>query len=256
VAHKVEETLSLVQLSAFADRAIGQLSGGQQQRVAIARAIIDRPQVLLLDEPLSSLDYRLRKDMQYELKLLQKALNMTFVFVTHDQEEALSMSDRIVIFNKGRIEQIGTPREVYETPCNLSVAKFIGETNIFSVIILDEVDDVLITEVESVTLQCKNTGSFAVGSRVHLIVRPEDIRVLDRIGAADSVEMLSGKIVDIIYKGSTVDLRVQLPSGKIIKTSTFFDEDDDELEYCLDQLVWVTWLYGWEVLLADEESPE
>lgn len=253
IKQQVEDTLRLVQLEAFAKRNIKQLSGGQQQRVAIARALINRPPVLLLDEPLSSLDYRLRKDMQYELKQIQKALNMTFVFVTHDQEEALSMSDRIIIFHEGNIEQIGTPREVYETPCNLNVAKFIGETNIFDVSILAITEVGLLTEVEQVALFCKNPGTFKKDDKAHLLVRPEDIRVWNASEVTDTQNMLPGTIVDIVYKGSTVDLKVALQSGKIINASEFFDEDDDQLEYSLNELVWVQWLPGWEVLLPFEE---
>ncbi len=252
ITARVTETLRLVQLESFSARNIKQLSGGQQQRVAIARAIINRPQVLLLDEPLSSLDYSLRKKMQYELKQLQKTLNMTFIFVTHDQEEALSMSDRIVVFNHGHIEQVGTPREVYETPSNLHVAKFIGEANIFEITVEDEDGHDLLTEIESVRLRCKNTGSYKLGNKLYLIVRPEDIRVWSLSEVETTAEMLPGKIVDIIYKGSTVDLKVELSSGKIINASEFFDEDDDKLEYSPNELVWVQWLAGWEVLLPHE----
>ncbi|KTD20395.1 spermidine/putrescine ABC transporter, ATP-binding protein PotA [Legionella lansingensis] len=252
IHERVLETLRLVQLEAFSARDIKQLSGGQQQRVAIARAIINRPQVLLLDEPLSSLDYRLRKAMQYELKQLQKALNMTFIFVTHDQEEALSMSDRIVIFNHGHIEQIGTPREVYETPKNLYVAKFIGEANIFDIDVLETDEQTLLTEVEAIKLHCKNTNHYRAGQKLHLIVRPEDIRVWSLSEVDDTNEMIPGKIIDIVYKGSTVDLKVELASGKIINASEFFDEDDDKLEYSLNETVWVHWLMGWEVLLPHE----
>ncbi|ASQ46353.1 spermidine/putrescine ABC transporter ATP-binding protein PotA [Legionella clemsonensis] len=246
---RVQESLRLVQLGPFAARNIKQLSGGQQQRVAIARAIINRPQVLLLDEPLSSLDYRLRKDMQSELKQLQKTLNMTFIFVTHDQEEALSMSDRIVIFNHGHIEQIGTPREVYETPKNIYVAQFIGETNIFDIEVIEASEHSLLTTIESMPLHCKNTNNYKPGDKLHLIVRPEDIRVWSLSEVEDTNDMIPGKIIDIIYKGSTVDLKVELASGKIINASEFFDEDDDKLEYSPNETVWVHWLTGWEVLL-------
>lgn len=252
IQHRVYATLSLVKLENYATRAIQQLSGGQQQRIAIARAIINQPQVLLLDEPLSSLDHRLRKAMQYELKQLQKRLNMTFIFVTHDQEEALSMSDRIIIFDQGVIEQIGTPRQVYETPINLHVAQFIGEANIFPSIVKAIEGDFLFVEIESVLLRCKNTQHFKVGDPLFLIVRPEDIRVWGKNEVDDTSDMLPGKIIDIIYKGSTVDLTVCLPSGKIINASEFFDEDDDKLEYLADESVWVHWLPGWEVLLAHE----
>lgn len=252
ISERVDEALRLVQLESFDSRRINQLSGGQQQRVAIARAIIDRPQVLLLDEPLSSLDYNLRKAMQSELKQLQKTLNMTFIFVTHDQEEALSMSDRIVVFNHGQIEQIGTPREIYESPINLHVAQFIGETNIFDVVV-DSLDEQLLkTNIGSIPLMCKNKGNFLPGEKIHLIIRPEDIRVWSKYEVANTEHMIPGEIIDIIYKGSTVDLKVKLVTGSIINTSAFFDEDDENLEYALHEEVWVHWLTGWEVLLPYE----
>ncbi len=253
IKDRVQDALKLVRLEQFGSRGIRQLSGGQQQRVAIARAIINRPQVLLLDEPLSSLDYSLRKAMQYELKELQKALNMTFIFVTHDQEEALSMSDRIVVFNHGEIEQIGTPREVYETPSNLHVAMFIGQANIFTISVDNTHEDVLETTVEGVSLTCRNRSKHQVGDKLHLIVRPEDIRVWGEKEIEEVEGMLPGKIVDIVYKGSTVDLKVELASGMVINASEFFDEDDDKLEYLPNEIVWVHWLTGWEVLLPYEK---
>lgn len=253
---RVTEALTQVQLSAFGTRSIQQLSGGQQQRVAIARAIVNRPKVLLLDEPLSSLDYRLRKAMQYELKQLQKALNITFIFVTHDQEEALSMSDRIVVFNHGHIEQIGTPREVYETPRNLYVAQFIGETNIFDVQVDGLQGSDLFVTIENRPLRCKNIANYPVNTGLHLVIRPEDIRVWhqDEVKSDEknTDEMLPGIITDIVYKGSTVDLKVQLQSGKVINASEFFDEDDDDLAYDLGESVWIQWFTGWEVLLPYE----
>ncbi|MDX2346032.1 MAG: spermidine/putrescine ABC transporter ATP-binding protein PotA [Legionella sp.] len=249
---RVTEALSRVQLESFSSRSVKQLSGGQQQRVAIARAIINRPKVLLLDEPLSSLDYRLRKTMQYELKQLQKALNITFIFVTHDQEEALSMSDRIVVFNHGHIEQIGTPREVYETPNNLYVAQFIGEANVFDVEVKMLEQEDLFVEIEARTLRCKNTNNYQENTKLHLIIRPEDIRVWHQHEANNTDEMLPGKIKDIVYKGSTVDLKVELSSGRVINASEFFDEDDDDLAYELDESVWIQWFTGWEVLLPYE----
>lgn len=252
ISKRVADSLKLVRLESFAKRNINALSGGQQQRVAIARAIINRPKVLLLDEPLSSLDYRLRKEMQFELKQLQKTLNMTFIFVTHDQEEALSMSDRIVIFNHGVIEQVGTPREVYETPKNLHIAKFIGQANIFNVEVLDARNKNLTIHIESTAIECKNTANYKIKDKLHLMVRPEDIRVWGQNEVPDNSGMLPGKIIDIIYKGSTVDLTVELPTGKKIYASEFFDEDDDKLEYSINEKVWVHWVPGWEVLLPYE----
>lgn len=249
VTERVNEALRLVQLPHLTHRPIRQLSGGQQQRVAIARAIVNRPQVLLLDEPLSSLDYQLRKSMQYELKQLQKKLGMTFIFVTHDQEEALSMSDRIVVLNEGQIEQIGTPREVYETPQNLFVAKFIGEANIFDVTVTARSDKKHQVQVENETIHCISEKIYPEGTRLFLIIRPEDIRVWTQKEIDNPEGMIAGKIKDIVYKGSTVDLKVTLPSGAVINASEFFDEDDEDLEYTLNESVWVHWLPGWEVLL-------
>lgn len=252
IKDRVKDALALVQLDSFAKRRITQLSGGQQQRVAIARAVVNCPQVLLLDEPLSSLDYNLRKAMQYELKQLQKSLDITFIFVTHDQEEALSMSDRIAVLKQGEIEQIGTPREIYETPRNLSVAQFIGETNCFDVKVKD-IDEFIHVKIESVPIQCKKSLPTKVGTRLHLIVRPEDIRVWSLNEVKNSEHMLPGKIIDIVYKGSTVALKVALKSGRIISAIEFFNEDDDKLEYQDQESVWVQWLTGWELLLPYED---
>jgi spermidine/putrescine transport system ATP-binding protein len=252
VNERVEEALRLVQLTHLTHRPISQLSGGQQQRVAIARAIINQPQVLLLDEPLSSLDYQLRKSMQYELTQLQKKLGMTFIFVTHDQEEALSMSDRIVVLNDGHIEQIGTPREVYETPQNLFVANFIGEANIFDVTIASNDGQNHQVKVENETISCLSKQIYPTNTKLHLIIRPEDIRVYNQMEVEDTQGMIAGRIMDIVYKGSTVDLKVKLPSGMVINASEFFDEDDEDLEYTLNESVWVHWLPGWEVLLPHE----
>ena len=148
IEQRVMDALRMVKLDHLTSRKPNQLSGGQQQRVAIARAVVNKPLVLLLDEPLSSLDYRLRKNMQIELKQLQKQLGITFIFVTHDQEEALSMSDRVVVMHEGSLEQIGTPREVYEEPRNLHVAKFIGEANIFDTHIISADDKHLKVVIE------------------------------------------------------------------------------------------------------------
>lgn len=249
---RVEEALKMVKLASFAARKPAQLSGGQQQRVAIARAVINRPLVLLLDEPLSSLDYRLRKTMQLELKQLQRKLGICFIFVTHDQEEALSMSDRVVIMHEGLVAQVGTPREVYEEPASLAVAQFIGEVNIFESKVVAVNDKVLTVNVEGYVHQVKNTGKFAVDQPLHVLVRPEDLRVWgEAMDASNTIANppMPARIEEVIYKGTTIDLMVRLESNKLLAATEFFDEDADRVEYTIGQKVWVTWVPGWEVLM-------
>src|SRR3712207_6834472 len=167
---KVKEMLKLVALEGFENRQVESLSGGQQQRVAIARALVNEPKVLLLDEPLGALDLKLRQEMQYELKNIQKQLGITFIFVTHDQEEALSMSDTIVVLHKGVIQQIGTPVDIYNEPENAFVANFIGESNIVDGIMHDDFD----VEFCGTKFVCVDKG-FDKGEKVDVVIRPEDI---------------------------------------------------------------------------------
>src|SRR3990167_7727387 len=171
------EALRMVKLDKYKLRKPHQLSGGQQQRVAIARAVVNKPLVLLLDEPLSSLDYRLRKTMQLELKQLQADLGITFIFVTHDQEEALSISDRVVVMHEGGIEQVGTPQEVYEEPCNLTVAKFIGEVNIFDTKIIAANEKHLDVVIENKRFILNNRKKYTAEKEICTLVRPEDLQV-------------------------------------------------------------------------------
>jgi len=177
---RVDDILKIVKLQKYTERKPEQLSGGQQQRVAIARAAVNRPLVLLLDEPLSSLDYRLRKTMQIELKQLQRKLGITFIFVTHDQEEALSMSDRVVVMHEGCIEQVGTPRQVYEEPQNLTVAEFIGEANIFESEVIAIDGKYVTVNIFGNNRSIKSSRQFTIGQKVHVLVRPEDLRVWDK----------------------------------------------------------------------------
>lgn len=251
--HLTNPEYKIVKLEKYAARKPEQLSGGQQQRVAIARAIVNRPLVLLLDEPLSSLDYRLRKTMQIELKQLQRKLGITFIFVTHDQEEALSMSDRVVVMNEGGIEQIGTPRQVYEKPANLTVAKFIGEVNIFESEVLEVNGNKITLDIQGKKRVAKSLLNFQIGEKVMVLVRPEDLRVWGQTEVEDSSEMFPGIVEEVIYKGTTVDLMVRLSNNKLIAATEFFDEDDDKLEYTIGELVLATWLPGWEVVLPHEE---
>ncbi|MGB6977030.1 MAG: spermidine/putrescine ABC transporter ATP-binding protein PotA, partial [Gammaproteobacteria bacterium] len=252
IQSRVTQALNMVKLEAFSKRKPQQLSGGQQQRVAIARAVVNRPLVLLLDEPLSALDYNLRKEMQIELKDLQRKLGITFVFVTHDQEEALSMSERVAVMNQGMIEQIGTPRDVYEEPQNLFVADFIGEANIFTTRVETVANSHLIAKIEDQVFTFPNKKQFKPGQTIHVVVRPEDIEVWGQAEVSKTPDMLPGIVEQAIYKGSTVDLMVRLPSNKLIAATEFFDEDDEKLEYNLGEKVWLQWVVGWEVLIGNE----
>lgn len=251
---RVYEALKMVKLEHMAGRFPQKLSGGQQQRVAIARAVVNRPLAILLDEPLSSLDYRLRKNMQIELKQLQRKLGLVFIFVTHDQEEALSMSDRIVILQDGVIQQIGSPREVYENPKNLAVASFIGEANIFDVQVEELTSGWFIATVEGQKYQFKNTLNLQIHDRAHVMIRPEDVRVWNEREVDDTSGMIRGVVEEVIYKGTTVDLMVRLPSQKLIAATEFFDEEDENLEYRMQEKVWVNWLSGWEDILPYEHQ--
>lgn len=252
IEEKVADALKMVKLDHYAQRRPQQLSGGQQQRVAIARAVVNQPLVLLLDEPFSALDYSLRKSMRIELKELQRRIGITFVFVTHDQEEALSMADRVVIMNHGAIEQIGTPRDVYEEPHNLFVAKFIGEANIFESVVTEATETSLNVTIENHSFKFANKKNFAKNDTVYIIVRPEDIRVWKQPELDNHHKMITGVVEQVIYKGSTVDLMVRLPSGKLVAANEFFDEDDEKLEYEIGEKVWVEWTPGWEVILTHD----
>jgi spermidine/putrescine transport system ATP-binding protein len=250
---RVTDALRMVQLEEFAQRKPHQLSGGQQQRVAIARAVVNKPRLLLLDESLSALDYKLRKQMQNELKALQRKLGITFVFVTHDQEEALTMSDRIVVMRDGKIEQDGTPREIYEEPKNLFVASFIGEINIFNATVIERLDEQRVrANVEG--RECNITVNFAVekGQKLNVLLRPEDLRVEEIHGNTDA-EGLIGYIRERNYKGMTLESVVELENGKMVMVNEFFNEDDPDFDHSLDQKMVINWVESWEVVLADEE---
>tara|TARA_R110000868_G_scaffold144960_1_gene364467 strand:+ start:12554 stop:13651 length:1098 start_codon:yes stop_codon:yes gene_type:complete len=253
ISKRVEEALKVVHLEKFRDRLPKQLSGGQQQRVAIARALAKKPLVLLLDEPLSALDYRLRKTMQMQLKSMQRELGITFILVTHDQEEALAMSDNIVVLDHGEVQQMGPPREIYEEPANMHVAKFIGETNVLKTRITDANLETVTVEIEGLSFELKNKKGFTKADSINTVVRPEDLRVWDRSEIESTEGMMTGKVTEVIYKGTTVDLQVELDTGTTLFATEFFDEDDADLDYHLNERVWVQWHPGWEVLLHNEE---
>ena len=194
----VKEMLKLVGLSGYDRRHVNQLSGGQQQRVAIARALVNRPKVLLLDEPLGALDLKLRKEMQIELNRIQQALEITFIYVTHDQEEALTMPDRVVVMRDGNILQIGTPQDIYNEPCNAFVADFIGESNIIDGIMHKD----FLVEFANDYFDCVDKG-FEPKERVQVVVRPEDFKIVP----ADKGK-ISGIVESIIFKGVHYEIMV------------------------------------------------
>ena len=218
IDQRVNEMLSLVALKGFEKRSVTSLSGGQQQRVAIARALVGRPKVLLLDEPLAALDLKLRKDMQQELKNIQKATGITFIFVTHDQEEALSMSDTVVVMSEGRIQQIGTPIDIYNEPKNAFVADFIGESNI--------VDGVMLRDrrvsFSGHVFDCVDAG-FELKEPVDVVIRPEDVDIVP----ADK-GMLRGVVTSVTFLGVHYEIIVDINGFKwMIQTTDFVDVDEE-----------------------------
>ena len=204
VKEKVAEMLKLVNLSGFEKRHVDTLSGGQQQRVAIARAIANHPKVLLLDEPLAALDLKLRKDMQKELKKIQRQLGITFVFVTHDQEEALTMSDRVVVMDGGKIQQVGTPQDIYNEPENAFVADFIGESNIVDGVMLRD----YYVEFSGARFTCLDKG-FAENEAVDVVVRPEDVDIV-----SPEKGMLTGIVTSVAFLGVHYEIIVDIGGFK------------------------------------------
>jgi spermidine/putrescine transport system ATP-binding protein len=250
IAMRVEEVLHMVHLEDFAARRPAQLSGGQQQRVAIARAVVNNPMVLLLDEPFSALDYKLRKQMQFEIKHLQRQLGITFIFVTHDQEEAFAMSERIVVMNQGYIEQVGSPREIYEEPENLFVAGFVGEINRLQASILSVTgENDYIADVGGVAFPLRTRRSFSAGDKVMVLLRPEDLKIYLRHDKNLEGPQLYGRINECVYKGATVDLSITLDNGIKLQAAEFFNEDDADINYETGERVAVSWVAGWEVVL-------
>ena len=214
IDERVTEMLEIVSLKGFENRKVSSLSGGQQQRVAIARALVNRPKVLLLDEPLGALDLRLRKDMQNERKRIQQAMGITFIYVTHDQEEALSMSDTVVVMDKGRIQQIGTPEKIYNEPTNAFVADFIGESNILDGVMLA---DGLVSFFGR-KFKCVDKG-FEKNEPVDVVIRPEDIDIVP----ADEGH-LCGTVTSVTFKGVHYDTIVDFKGFKWLIQTTDYNE--------------------------------
>lgn len=218
IQDKVSKYLKMVGLEGYETRPVHKLSGGQQQRVAIARALINEPKVLLLDEPLAALDLKLRQEMQYELKEIQRNSGITFLFVTHDQEEALTMSDKIVVMNQGEIYQIGTPEDIYNEPANTFVAKFIGESNIISGTMKDD----YLVSFDDVDYPCVDKG-FARNEAVDIVIRPEDIDIVEK-----GKGLLTGLVDSIAFKGVHYEIDVKTKDRiYTIHTTDYADEGSE-----------------------------
>ena len=203
IEQKVMKMLKLIGLEGFENKNVTLLSGGQQQRVAIARALVNEPKVLLLDEPLGALDLKLRKEMQYELKRIQQEVGITFIFVTHDQEEALTMSDKIVVMKDGEIQQVGTPQEIYNEPENRYVANFIGESNIIPAVMLEDYK----VKFDDIVFDCVDFG-FKDKQPVDVVIRPEDIDIVD---VKDG--KMTGEVLSVLFKGVHYEVMVETVPG-------------------------------------------
>jgi spermidine/putrescine transport system ATP-binding protein len=229
----VDRVLTLVKMKHLGDRKPSQLSGGQQQRVALARALAPSPKVLLLDEPLSALDLKLRQAMREELKQLQRETGITFVFVTHDQEEALAMSDRIAVMSDGEVQQIGGPTDIYEHPINRFVADFIGDTNFLEGEIVEINDDLVTCKIGSESLyKAENSGGHAVGDQVTLFLRPEKI-TLSAMQEDNGPDVRPGKVANIVYLGNQAAYTVDMGDG-IKLTAQARPREDGKLPFAID----------------------
>jgi putrescine transport system ATP-binding protein len=252
IAERVTQMLKLVKLEQFAKRRPNQLSGGQRQRVALARPLAKRPKVLLLDEPLGALDKKLREETQFELMDLQQSLGLTFVVVTHDQEEAMTMADRIAVMSHGKVVQVATPAEIYEAPNSRFVADFIGDVNIL---------DGNVTRTSGGTVEIAADSGFTVraaanetpvdGSRAGFAIRPEKLRVSPRPPANVSVNAAEGEIWDIAYLGDMTVLHVKLKNGLMMKASSLNAVRAVEEPFTYDQNVWISFDENAGVILKD-----
>ena len=250
IKERVENIIKLVKLEEHADKSPDQLSGGQKQRVAIARAIINNPKVLLLDEPLGALDLKLRKEMQLELKQLQRELEITFIYVTHDQEEALTMSDRIVVMNKGRIEQVGTAHEIYERPQTKFVAQFIGETNLFeNVEILEKNGNDYVVAIGSEKVSTDSMKDFKPGEKVHISIRPENMK-LSRT-PMEGRESIAVTYDSNIYVGNISKFVVFTDQGRRLTASEF---SEDAGTFNKGDKVYINWIPERAVMIRKQED--
>lgn len=223
IKEKVSKILELVNLVGYENRTIQSLSGGQQQRVSIARALVNEPKVLLLDEPLAALDLNLRKKMQLELKTMQQQVGITFIYVTHDQEEALTMSDQIVVLNEGKIQQVGSPVEIYNEPKNSFVAKFVGQSNILKATMKR---DFLVT-IKDIDLDCVDKG-FAENERVQVVIRPEDVEISKTKG------QFQGRVLSTVFKGIHYEMVLDIMGKHWLSQSTRPWQEGEEIRVYID----------------------
>lgn len=243
IKKRVKEMLELVQLSGYEKRKPSQLSGGEQQRVAIARGLINKPKVLLLDEPLSSLDLKLKKQMQIELKRLQKKLGITFIYVTHAQDEALTMSDRIIIFKDGKIEQEGMPKDIYHRPSSLFVADFIGDSNIFNGTVIKKTPVYTMIRLDDDDYVRVKSNEFDLGDKVSIVVRPEDIHIRKKDGS----NWLEAKVKDVIYNGTFIRI-IAVYNKQEIKINVDVDE-----EYSKGDIIYLDLDEDWVSLIGSDK---
>ncbi len=219
ISKKIDKMLKLVNLQNYAKRKVTSLSGGQQQRIAIARALVNEPEVLLLDEPLGALDLKLRKEMQIELKAMQQELGITFIYVTHDQEEALTMSDKIIVMNYGKIQQIGSPVDIYNEPENAFVADFIGESNIFKGYMCGD----YLVEYKNIKLPCLDSG-FAKNEEIDIVIRPEDVKIVDVTSSK-----IKAIVTEVVFKGVHYEIKLEVEGTQWLCHTTDYQEVGKEV---------------------------
>ena len=262
---RVSEALALVKMDEFGSRRIETLSGGQQQRIALARALVNRPKILLLDEPLSALDLKLRQQMQVELRALQRRLKHSFVFVTHDQEEALTLSDRIAVMNQGRVEQVGTPQEIYEYPRTLFVAQFIGSMNFFEGEVREvRTDSVVLLGASKRPLLIKPSRdgsrplpSVELGKRARILVRPEKIKILKSSPALDQ-NGIEGTLSEVLYKGAMTEFHLLLKDslGPLVIVNQPNTAVTARKQFSIGERVFLSWSPEDGILMGKDSSLE
>ncbi|MCD2183381.1 ABC transporter ATP-binding protein [Rhizobium sp. GN54] len=251
IAERVRQMLKLVKLEQFARRKPQQLSGGQRQRVALARSLAKRPKVLLLDEPLGALDKKLREETQFELMDLQQELGLTFVVVTHDQEEAMTMADRIAVMSHGNVIQVATPAEIYEAPNSRFVADFIGDVNILEGKVKAAGNGRIEIAGDDFTVRTVGDAAPAIGTGAAFAIRPEKLKVSRAAPADAAINASEGEIWDIAYLGDMTVFHVRLPSGKVVKTSMLNAQREVENPIGYDEKVWVSFAETAGVVLKD-----